>query len=344
MHLIRKKIYILTLPFLLFSHSNDVRASCEFFIARSYDSNSCYCNDGDLDSGDWIIEASVKTLKELEIEEGLASATIRNVRRVLERKNVKSGGILYSYNASNKLERQDCKIYTMVSRGVIDENKIIMNQYTSDCIGEATYFVNRLAKIIDNKSANISGLDKVLFRSSPNEELSLSAKKNKFGLSFLIANSNAMKSLIFASTEPEATTLRKEFIFYPYSLYEVKKGDTLSNVASKVADSSENWPMIWAMNTENLPGARELVKGKSIKVPAPIENWITKYFKWQDTENIALKQYGTSELKNLVEKICKYTKDTSYESPCTLPQFYNSHGLEKLHPGFKSDRQPKINP
>lgn len=87
MHPYVSKIFISMIFSIIFLSSNFVDANREIFVTRPVGSTSCYCNKGEIDSGEWIIEASLRTLKELQNEKSLASATIKNVYTVLKKKS-----------------------------------------------------------------------------------------------------------------------------------------------------------------------------------------------------------------------------------------------------------------
>lgn len=246
--------------------------------------------------------------------------------------------------SSNKIEKQDCKLYDMSEQGVLDESKIIMEKYTMDCVGDATYFAHTIAEFIEISSKNALGFNKFLFRSSPDEKIAALSKKNIFGLSFLIANSTVMKDLITTSEEPQAVAWQKKFIPYPVTTYVVKDGDTLWDVAEEISGSGDNWPVIWVLNGDKLPTARDLVAGQHIAVPAVIENWEYADIQRQGIESISLERYQTKELTSLVGKICADAAVLSAESYCFLPKFSNASYFKNVCFGIESAHVASGNP
>ena len=334
---IKKKLGILVLSLtLILVVSTPTRAGCYARGSFPWDSTTCYYHIGPVDSGKWLIAVSKSTLTHLATRGDLSCPTIRNVLRVMEQNKIEMAGFFYRQDLANKLAAQECVLYAMRDDEVMDNKNVVMPQYTADCVYDAADFAFRVSMIIEEFQEEPPDFLSFVSVRLAGHELAQPRKSYRFGLSTLIANSAVMRK--YWKTE-KGMAQAKKLISYPVVRYKIKEGDSLWNIAAESTDSALNWSTIWAFNSDKIKGARDLVPGKTIVLPARIDGWskITKADK--SAHEISIEQYGTDRLTDFVQAVCEAKISSGDEQSCLLPKFTTSDLVADVYVGRISKRE-----
>ena len=310
------------------SRSELTMAFCVASAKPLHGSTTQYCYESPIDSGKFVIEVSVATLIELARQEGapLAQATIKNVLTVMRRHHVQAAGIRYNHNATSAGQTQECTLYAMEDRGLLDEQAVLLHRFTDDCRLDAVHFAWRVSTAIDDtpesqmslrafysRSAEVSGVTlRMMYHGSV-------GRRRPYPLSALIASVLDLQGHVVES------------LAYPVVVYQVEPGDTLSEIAEDHDLSASDWPVLLSLNPGSVSHPRGLVAGSQIFVPARIESWQPVDTSGESAVTLSKRQYGTERLGGLIEELCSGSPSSS--PTCYLPEFAGTDRFQDVATG-----------
>ena len=301
-------IRVVIITFIFITFSQNLYADCKK-QKKMLNSTSCYCSFDSNDNTKWVIQFSMDTLKRLENVPGSASATIKNIKTILNNFNIESAAVIYSIKLANEEKEQDCRIYGVLSQGKIDPNNIIKESYTTDCIIDSSQFASRVAGLIDFDNDQHKLFSNSIipgFDPSDNNASSSILHEKRNNLSFLIANSKVMRNAWWKGSD-------LQFVQYPMVAYTIKEGDSWWKIAKEKTDKGVNWATLWTVNSEK-PGGMVIKANKQIYIPAQIKEWKTVDTKGKNYKELSKTIYGSEKFSKVVEQIMMQNENNSSHS------------------------------